>query len=233
MNLLLSMAVAVTLFDVPVDTLVLTSGHRIAVAGDVQIAAGRAVFHGADGLLYSLRVEEIDQAATRRLSEARRAPSGSQEETRPFTVSEEERHRLLANLAKSRGVKRAPAPVVEHPSSDVEVSASPAAVDRARADLLEEEWRWRKAARAHREEVTRAEEELQFLRDREQALQDQILGLLNLGFEARDFSYQVWKLESTRESIRRAELELMRAERALEQFERDAREQGILPGWLR
>ena len=81
--------------------------------------------------------------------------------------------------------------------------------------------------------MRQCQEELQLLIDRERNLQDEILGLMSLGYKGDQFAHQVLSLAATRDQIPRAQLELERAERALAQFMDDARRQGILPGWLR
>jgi hypothetical protein len=96
-----------------------------------------------------------------------------------------------------------------------------------------DEWHWRERARTYQERVRQRQEDLQMLIDREQNLSDEILGLLSLGYNGNQFSYQVLSLARTRDQIPQARLELERAERALSQFMDDARRQGILPGWLR
>ena len=97
----------------------------------------------------------------------------------------------------------------------------------------EDEWSWRRTARGHEEAVRRAREELQLLHDRAEQLRQQIRTFLSLGFKPNEFSYQSTELQYTVDAIPRAELEVERAQRALDQFRDDARKQGILPGWLR
>ena len=96
-----------------------------------------------------------------------------------------------------------------------------------------QEWEWKSRARAYEEQLRRAKEELTLLEQREQELQDKILGLTSLGYAPKQFSYEVFQLQITRDSMPRARLEIDRAQRALDQFKDDARKEGVLPGWLR
>ena len=87
--------------------------------------------------------------------------------------------------------------------------------------------------RAYEEGVRRAQENLQLLLDRAEQLENEIRGFLSLGYTPRQFTYQTTILASVREQIPHAELQVQRAQRALEQFREDARRQGVMPGWLR
>jgi type IV secretory pathway VirB10-like protein len=146
-------------------------------------------------------------------------------------VSAEERDRLLAELAKSKGKPAPPAPV--RPPVVTAPAPAPPPTDPEPADTRAEERYWRERSRALEETVRQAHEDLEFLQKREQNLQDEILGLLSRGYRANQFSLQVFKLDRTRDAIEETKLDVARAERALQQFREDARREGILPGWLR
>ncbi len=208
------------------QTLTLRTGHHIAVCGPVKTSGAQTIFKGADGKLYSLPSDEIvalrDSVLDVDAPDDASATAGS---NRPLSVSEAEKARLLARLALSRGVRSAaPPPVPEVPAvSDRELEVSGASDERY----------WRERSRAVDERVRQAREELDLLLRREQKLQDELLGLRALGYKDRQFSYQILQLQYTRDSMDRARLEIVRAEREQFQFREDARKEGILPGWLR
>jgi hypothetical protein len=201
------------------STIVLRSGDRIAVEGPVRTADGVVTFRSA-GLLYSVPESEVEQIQKR--------DTGSGDTgVRRLRVSEEERKRLIAELEKNHSGKPAPRPRQQaQKSSTLEVTPEP-------QETREDEAWWRSQARAHEENVRRAQDELQLLEARAQELNDQILSFISLGYHPRQFTYQSTQLELTRERIPYARLELKSAERVWEQFREDARRAGILPGWLR
>lgn len=206
-------------------TLVLHSGARIDVSGGIREEDGRVVFRVPGGGLYSLPISEIDRDATAALEEARRA--GEEPSQRKLKVTPEERDRLLAELAKSRG-GQPPAP---QRILDEAITRAPSPAQKAAAQ--DDEWQWRRAARRYEENIRRAEENLQLLLDRAEELEGEIRGLLSLGYKPRQFSYQTTVLVSIQEQIPSARLAITRAQREYEQFREDARRQGVLPGWLR
>lgn len=207
-----------------VSTLVLVSGETIDVAGPVQEMDGRLIFRVAGGTLYSLPVTEVDLVATRRLEEQRRkAPA---ESGRKLKVTPEQRDRLLAELARNHsGQEPEPQRILTEPP--------PTPSPRERAAEQAEEWRWRREARLYEESVLQAQENLQLLLDRAEQLEAEVRGLLSLGYDPRQFTYQTTMLANVREQIPAAQLAVQRAQRALDQFRDDARRQGVLPGWLR
>jgi hypothetical protein len=238
---------AVTALAGSIHTLVLTNGDRLAVRDDVRIEEGLVIFRSATGSLYSIPLSEIDVDRTEELNDGPpvpTTPSGpvrSNDQARldlermladrslsgrQIVVSEEEKNRLIEEAARSRGVPVDPAPIA--PVSGPTPSTGATQDDDGRG-----EWYWRERSRTYQENVRRAREELQLLLDKERRLQDEILGLLSLGYNGNQFSLQVLQLAHTRDSIPRAQLNLERAERQLAQFKEDARRQGILPGWLR
>ncbi|HUF18654.1 MAG TPA: hypothetical protein VMS12_11490 [Thermoanaerobaculia bacterium] len=208
------------------QTLTLRTGHEIVACGPVQTAGSQTIFNGEDGKLYSLPSDEI--AEIRVGSSVDADPSGASGDlagaNRPLSVSETEKARLLAHLARSRGVPRAaPPPLPGPPPSDREIDVSGASDERF----------WRERSRAVDERVRQAREELDLLLRRERKLESELLGLRALGFKDHQFSYQILQLQFTRDSKDRARLEIVRAEREQFQFREDARKEGILPGWLR
>jgi hypothetical protein len=198
-------------------TLVLRSGARIDMDGPFRQEEGRVVFRSG-GILYSLAASEVDFEATRA---AANVPPIKAEVPGRLKVTPEERDRLLRELEKNHSGT----PAKPEPPARI-VPPPPPQND-------EDEWAWRRSARAHEEAVRRAKEELQLLQDRAEQLRAQIRGFLSLGYNPRQFSYQTTELQLTLDSIPRAELEVQRAQRAYDTFREDARKMGILPGWLR
>ena len=239
MNALAGFILAVTLFTEPVEVLVLKSGTRIPIRGDVTLRDDQAVFRSANGTLYSIDASEIDLDASVRATFEVRAPrprvEPSEPEPAPFArgralkVSEEEKKRLIADLEKSRATpsarqkKAAPPPPARAYPAETTVEVE----DKG------DEWEWRRESRRHQENLRQRREELDLLVQKERDLNDRILGFLSLGYRPEQFTLQVRDLEFTRNQIPYAELAVRRAERELNQFMDDARRQGILPGWLR
>jgi hypothetical protein len=218
---------AIALLLALTSLLVLRSGESLVVQGEVREENGVVLFRSG-GVLYSLPADEIARITP--VDEVREiravAKSASEQETRPFRLSEDERRRLIAELEKNRsGTPAPPQKILERPPpppSRQEVAAQ-----------ASEEASWRRQARAHEEAVLRARENLELLEMRVDELQSRILSLIALGYKAHQFSYDTTQLVRTRERIPYARLEVQRAERALAQFREDARRQGVLPGWLR
>lgn len=212
------------LFLTVTSVLVLRSGHQIEVDGPVREQNGQIVFRTPDGRLFSIAKAEIDEKATA----AAAADRSDADAPRPrkLKVSAEERDRLLRELSENHtGTPPPPQRLLETPP--------PAPTPSEVREESREEWRWRQEARAYEENVRRAEETLQLLRERVAQLRSEIQGFLSLGYRPNQFSYQTTQLHRTMEQIPAAELAVRQAQRALEQFKDDARRQGILPGWLR
>jgi hypothetical protein len=247
MNWIPAAILAVSAFAGTLHTLVLHSGERLDVRPDVRIEEGLVVFRAEGGSLHSIPLSEIDLERTELANQAPRrtsAPAGPKRSVdqarndleemladrtlsgRSLVVSDEEKERLIEEAAKSRGVPGPPAPLT--PSTPEASRPAPSSAESSR-----DEWAWRERSRSHHERVRRAKEELQLLIEKERRLQDEILGLLSLGYDPNQFNLQVLQLAHTRDSLPRAQLNLRRAERELAQFKEDARRQGILPGWLR
>jgi hypothetical protein len=227
-NLLTGTLLIVTLATVTPQTLVLRDGSRVRIDGLPSIRDGQVVFRSAGGALYSIALSEVDQEATRDASVpvAVNPPAGEPGRPRmadaalPHLMNDTDR--LLRELeANHSGIAQPLEAASPRYGSEVDVTA--------RGD----EWSWRQRAREFRENLLRAQEELQLLLNREQALQDRILTLRRLGFRANQFTYDTSELVLVREQMDRARLEVVRARRALDQFLDDARRQDVLPGWLR
>lgn len=203
-----------------VTPLVLRSGARIDMDGPMKQEEGRVIFR-AGGVLYSMPASEIDLDATRIAAE--NVTVVKPDVPGRLKVTPEERDRLLRELAKNHAggkpgteqLKPAPPPPPREPEN------------------TEDEWAWRRSARAYEESVRRAKEELQLLTDRAEQLRAQIRSLVSLGYRPSQFTYQTSELQLTIDSIPRAQLEVERSQRALETFREDARKLGIMPGWLR
>ena len=208
-------ALATLLLVVP---LVLRSGARIEMDGPMRQEEGRVIFR-TGGMLYSLAASEVDFEATR--IAAANVTVVRPEVPGRLRVTPEERDRLLRELSKNHSGT---------PSTAEPLRVPPAPQEPANS---EDEWAWRRSARAHEESVRRAKEELQLLKDRAEELRQQIRGFVSLGYRPSQFTYQTSELQLTIDSIPRAQLEVERAQRALEVFREDARKLGILPGWLR
>lgn len=194
------------------STLVLRSGDRIVVEGTPREADGVYTFRSG-GLLYSLPASEVLRIED--------APAAVKEKpTKKLRVSEEERKRLLEELAKNHeGQPPQPQKLLDAPPP-------PPASD-------PDEAHWRARARAHEENIRRAQEDLALLETRAEELRNQIHSFVSLGYQPRQFTYQTTQLARALEQIPAAKLEITRAERAWQEFQEDARKAGVLPGWLR
>jgi hypothetical protein len=207
-----------------VSILVLRTGERIEVQGPVRQENAQVIFRAAGGVLYSIPLSEVDREATLAANERLDDPP---ENPKRIKVSPEERERLLRELERNHSGTPAP-------REQLSLEGLPAPRSRTeKAAEEKEEWEWRRAARSNEEAVRRAKENQQMLVERAERLRGEIRGLLSLGFKPKDFTYQTSLLQYTLEQIPHAELEVKRAERALEQFREEARRQGIMPGWLR
>lgn len=195
-------------------TLVLHSGDRLPVEGNVREENGVVYFRNA-GLWYSvpasevLRVDTVDETA-------------QEKRVTRLRVSGEERKRLIAELEQNHSGK----------PNNVAPPRLPLVVEAPRVEP-EDEAIWRSQARAHEEHVIRAKEELALLEQRAEQLQWEINSFFSLGYKPRQFTYQTTQLARTLERIPYARLEVTRAERAYARFREDARKAGVLPGWLR
>jgi hypothetical protein len=207
------------LFLLVSSTLVLRSGDRIVTEGPVKQENGVVTFR-AKGTLYSLPAIEID-----RIEDTSNAKTAETAKTK-FKVSEEDRKRLLAELEANHAGTPAPQQQRVEP-----LPPPPTAAQTRGSD--ENEWVWRRDARAHEEAIRRAKEELDLLQTRADEYRRRILQFIALGFKPSSFTYDTTQLTYTLEAIPRAELEVTRAQRAFDEFKDEARRRGITPGWLR
>ncbi|PYQ29978.1 MAG: hypothetical protein DMF56_09635 [Acidobacteria bacterium] len=208
------------LFLLVSSTLVLRSGDRIIADGPVKEENGVVTFR-AKGTLYSLPAIEID-----RIEDASANAQTAEVAKTKFKVSEEDRKRLLAELEANHSGTVAPQQQRPEP-----LPPPPTAAQQKGSE--EDEWAWRREARAHEEAICRAKEELELLQTRAEELRRKILQLTALGYKPSSFTYDSIQLTNTLDAIPRAELEVTRAQRAFDEFREEARRRGIMPGWLR
>lgn len=202
------------LITLATSTLVLRSGDRIAVEGTPVRENGVVTFRSA-GQLYSMPESEI--VTIEETPEAPPAPA-----VKKLRLSEEERQRLIEQLEQNHASNAAPAPLA--PIAEVLPKPQQPPGD---------EWSWRRAARAHEEDIRRAKEDVALLETRAEELRNQINTFFALGYRAQQFTYQSTQLARIEERLPEARLEVTRAERAWELFRDDARKQDVPPGWLR
>lgn len=224
----------VTTLSIPSTTLVLKSGHQIEIEGPIQQEATRVVFREAGGSLYSILLSEIDMDATRAAAIDTRPQTDDSVEAitirpepeRRIRLSDAERDRLLRELEKNHsGRPPQPQRLLVNP---------PPPPSRAEVEMREEdEWSWRRQARAYEESVRRAREDHELLLARIEELRWQIKGFFSLGYKPRQFTYQTTQLQYALDSVPQAELEIVRAQRSYDLFREEARRRGVLPGWLR
>lgn len=211
-------------FTLTVSTLVLRSGDRIPVDGEVREQAGVVTFRSG-GALYSIRLAEVDlEATTGFTAEVRQRKP--EEPVLRFQADPETRKRLIAELEKNRAGTPA------QPQAVLEQRPEPPAPGEVREQLREEN-QWRRQARAYEEAILRAQEDLALIESEIESLQSEIQTLFALGYKPKHFTHETTRLERLRERIPQARLAVQRAERAWDTFREDARRQGILPGWLR
>jgi len=208
----------ITALTIQTNTLVLRTGDRIAVEGTVRVDGPQVLFRSA-GALYTIPTQDVDLDASQR--EALPSPIRAEVRGR-LHVTPEERDRLLRDLEQNHtGTAPVLGPIDVPPST-------------AREQLNnEDEWAWRHRVRAYEEDIRRAQEDVDYLENKAQALKAHIAGLLSLGFKPSQFTYDTSLLANTVDQIPRAQLEVVRAQRLYDQFRDDARKQGVTPGWLR
>ena len=211
----------ITALSIPTNTLVLRTGEKIAIEPPLRVDGPQVIFRSA-GALYTIPSDEVDIEASRAESNAVRV----QAETRgpKLRVSPEERKRLLRELEENHSGTATPMTAV---------NVLPPITAAERAQMSDDEWSWRNRVRAYEEQVLRAQEDLNLLQDKAEALKAHIAGLLSLGYKPSQFTYDSTQLAYTLDQIPRAELEVQRQQRVYDRFRDDARKQGITPGWLR
>ncbi|HUJ15709.1 MAG TPA: hypothetical protein VL284_18115 [Thermoanaerobaculia bacterium] len=210
-----------TALTIATNTLVLRTGERIGIDGPVKVEAGRVIFRSG-GALYSVAESDVDLNAT---DEAGVPVAIREEKPGRLKVTAEEKARLLRDLENNHSGTAASAEALSFPAGpgpEQEMAAASGG-----------EWSWKYAAQAHEEAIRQAQENLDLLRNKADALRSHIAGLLSLGYKPDQFSYDTTQLAHTEEQIPGAALDVQRAQRAFDQFRDDARRQGVLPGYLR
>src|SRR5687767_2254144 len=140
----------ILLLTLTTTTLVLRSGDRISVDDGLVREENGVLTFRSGGTLYSLPADEI----VRTVSVDEPAARTPEEPRAKLAVSEEQRRRLIEELEKNHaGTPAAPSRVLESPRTPVDLNN-------------EDEWSWRRQARAHEEAIRRANEELQLLETR-------------------------------------------------------------------
>lgn len=231
-----AMLLAAALFYGPVETLVLHSGHQIAVAGPIREDGTRLVFRTPGGVLYSVAIDEIDVDATKQLAGiAERVEDESDpviDPVRPLprrklAVSEEEKQRLLDEISRNREGKPAP----EQKSLTEEgLEEELDRLDREREQRQRDETFWRGQAGPVRERLERARDEVAMLEARVRRLEDEVRMVFSLGL---DPTGQLYQLDMARNGLDGARQRVLSAERAWAELQERARRAGALPGWLR
>lgn len=222
---------ATLLFDQPVKVLVLQSGHRIEIQGDVLEQNGKAVFRNLNGVVYSLPLTEIDIDAT--LGKTAEATDPGMKNEKPedsskkIKVSEEEKKALLEKLSRNHSGQAPPTPAPP-PASEGPATEIPPAKQNSG-----EEEAWRQRARTARERVRAAQDRLLTLEDQEQRIEMQVRALLGVASDTEGFASLVRQLEDTRSLVGYARDGLAAAQRELNALHEEARVKDILPGWLR
>lgn len=230
MRLFLSAIVAAALVAAPASqVLVLRSGERLEIVGEVRKDGDRVVFKSRNGTLYSLPASEIDEQATLAAAIATAPQAEKARLPKRLKGDAATKKRLLSELSRSRGTPvppaAAPAPTESKPSSSDDAAKEAAAA--------EEEETWRRNARALDEQVASAEQRIRDLTERERALNDGILAMLAMGHPQEHLGLQARELQDTKSFLEQAKQELERVTRERAAFQDDARRRGILPGWLR
>lgn len=233
-----ALLVTATLFGGPVDALVLRSGQTLPVSGEIREDGRRLVFRTAEGVLYSIALDEIDLEATRELAlksnaGAEPAEAAQAEEAPPpplarkLAVSEQEKKRLLEEISRNRDGKPAPE---QRSLTDEGLKDEMARLDRERDQRERDERYWRDRAGPARERLNRARDEAALLEARVRRLQDEVGMVVAVGL---DPSGQLYQLDLARNQLDSARQRVGSAERAWADLQDEARRAGALPGWLR
>lgn len=221
---------AVLSADASPQFIVLRSGERIAVSGELRREGDRVIFRSRSGALYSLPASDIDEEPTARAASPQPASAAGAEPQKPATRKlrgdEATKRKLLADLAKSRGTPVQPAPPTATPQ------AIPAAAAAADAEKKSEE-SWRRRSLTIEANLKIAQDRVRYLEARIRDLDDEVRALLVLGNAPDTISRQVVELQDTKARLERAETDLKSAEAERAAFQDEARRAGVLPGWLR
>src|SRR5205823_11733501 len=112
-------------------------------------------------------------------------------------VSREERERLLRDLEQNHSAAPSTPPAIHIPTGPTMEE---------RQQMSADEWTWRRQARSYEESIRRAEEDVDLLQSRAQALKDHIAGLLALGYKPEQFTFDSTQLAYMVDQIPRAQL---------------------------
>jgi hypothetical protein len=230
--------------SVSTTTLVLRDGTRIEISGPIEIDRGRLIFTKPDGKLYSLPVDELDEEATRNAPIVVKPDEDELTDEAPrlgdigkLKGTPEEQEKLLREIEKNHtGTPGTPPPATKPATkkgSPQSATAGAEAGSEIDVKAANDEGYWRERARYYRENLLRAQEELELLLRRKHQLEEQILNFVSLGYKGNQFTYQTSEFERVNREIERARMEIVREQRALDQFLDDARKANVLPGWLR
>lgn len=221
----------------PVEEVVLRDGSVVEVENLIRVERGRLIFEAAGGVLYSVRLSDVDVEATdarlpanRRSAEVEpREDDLTEAEGRPglprrLPVSDEEKERILRLMeARSHTGRARPRTEEVQIEPDLEIPV----------EGESDEWQWRLASRSFDDAVERAKDDLRAARQTERELNDLLLFYAGSSGDASNYSYLVYQLADVRSLIPRLEADVARAEEARRRFLDDARRQSIPPGWLR
>lgn len=219
----------------PVRSIIqLRSGARIEAVGPVHRDGSRTIFNSGSRT-FSVATDEI-VSITLASSVAPARPPASRGETVEVSAQTKTSGVLRVDPATATRILSAIAPAAPD-SQAARTGALPAPVSHPppspdTPDPADEHY-WRERWREATDRLTYAREELELLQRREQRLNDEILGLLSLGYHESEMGRQAWQLQNTRDQIERAKLEITRAERDLSRVLHDARREGVYPSWLR
>lgn len=216
-----------------ISTIELRTGELIQAVGPIERQGSRIVFR-VGTRAFSVKTDEVVS-----ISQGVPAPT-TPTPPPPDTIHVSRQPRTPVPLRVDRStaekilnsIEAAPedSPAARSAALPADVSHPPPSPD---APDPRDEHYWRERWRDAKDRVTYAREELELLRQREQRLNDEILGLLSLGFDQSQMARQAWQLQNTRDQMERAALEIERAERDLTRVLNDARREGIYPSWLR
>ena len=237
--LALVMTVALT---AQIDTLVLESGELIPILEIVSVENDRILYRDGAGVLYSIPLDDVDLTAT---TDPDRSPHRNdlREVSEPveneivqrtadqlpvsgFRVSDEERDQIIREFERSAG-PGTPPQLDETPSDDSEPDLTIEVTDES------DEWHWRNESLRLQEQIEQAKESLESAVRRERQLNDTILYYAGNTGDGTGYSQLIYELENLRSRIPRLELAVERAEREHRRFRDEARQRGVLPGWLR
>ena len=212
----------------------LTSGETIIV-DEEPVIEGRRVIFKVDGRAFSLSRELVESIGPADDSDKPAAEAPADREPQQLRVDAERASRLFEALSRPAAEAGAAERGETPPPRPEQNLPAPVTHPPPRTDVPHEreESYWRARSRSFHENLIQARETLALLTRRERRLNDEILGMLALGYDESYLGRQAWQLQNTRDDIEFAALEIKRAERALADFQAEARREGVYPGWLR